>query len=628
MDVDECDFDMQLETEEAWDRAEDQGAFDCPPEAEFPGEPVAPECAPTEIESKSEQESDVPMVSLPIDGGGQPEEEEEPSVRAVSADPSPCGLVREPVARDEVGCRSQDRPAGLDRRVRLFGKQRSPLSVARLSVVGSADHYWGCLDHATFTAMPRRDKYMKVYNKMRWWAQLVGRRAEAAAMAGEDIASNPDLNLIRRANGEIRSMSVADKCKLSKLFATCTSPPRHISDYMQQQWVESVTEDKFVRKYYLQARSCLLTWNGDWGVFGEMVTQGRTWEEVVAVLRLNAQFQQLWTDFTSHCARLADVLSATHHATSMELCVDTLTEQSLVRVHGHGFFNREGAKMQLYHGDAAAFMGIAPHKSFKIAGTGIRPNQANAGFYYLTAPKIGNVMQETTQRPYKDFQVNAEWITNMIQAEKMNFDDALREMVRCGKGFTRRIADLKAWQRAKEELALEDHVKAEAAYHRANNLGWKKFPVIDAWYERNMKPHMRRKEFLVVEGPSGLGKTEYIKALVGVEEVLELNADGMVKPDLHGFSAERHKLIFWDELNVQVIVENRKLFQCPPCFVNLGYSPTGRDMYKVFVNKCVMAIGSNSWSEQVSALPKASDRKWLTKNAVRIEVSEPMWLED
>ena len=629
MDVDECDFDMQLQDENGWDMAAVQDPLNGPPEEGFPyGEPDFFEFAPTEMDSSKEQPPGLPLVNLPIENGNQPEEEEEPSVRAASADPAPSGAVREPVARGEVGGGSQGLSGAFERRVRLFGKQRSPVPPMSLSVVGSADHYWGCLDLTAFNALSRRDKYKKVYNKIRWWSELVGRRAEEAAMEWKDFKSTPDLELIKNMPSQFRSMSSSEKCKLSKLFVASTAPPRHIMDYVQQQWMDGAVEDRFMKCRYLQAKSVLLTWNGDWGLFREIVGDVRGWKEVVELLKKNAQFLQLWQDFQAHVERLADVLAASGHACCMEVCMETLEESGVVRVHGHGFFNREIQKMQLYHGRAAAFMGSIPNKSLKAGGTAMRNSSANAGFFYICAPKIGGVVFHSSLRPYKDFQVNAEWIINLVQAEKMDFDAALREMVRCGKGFIRRVQDLKAWKRAKEELALEEHVRAEQQYHREANRGWKKFPEIEAWYERNTRPHLRRKEFLVVEGPSGLGKTEYIKALVGVEQVLELNADGMVKPVLRGFEAEQHTLVFWDELNVQLIVENRKLFQCPPCFLQVGFSPTGQHVYNVFLNKCVMAIGSNSWSEQVAALPKPGDRDWLRKNSVHIYVSEPMWVEE
>ena len=224
--------------------------------------------------------------------------------------------------------------------------------------------------------------------------------------------------------------------------------------------------------------------------------------------------------------------------------------------------------------------------------------------------------------------MSPEWITNMVQAEKMEFSDARLEMTRCGKGYQRRMAKLKAWEAGKKEAALQVHVDAERAYHAAHIRAFRPFPRIDAWLLRNTAPHLRRKEILVLTGGSGLGKTEYLKALMGSEDAcLEVNAQKMGVPVLLGFDAHEHQLVFWDECKVQLVLDNRKLFQCPPTWVQLGFSPTGRDVYNVWLNDAVMAIGSNSWAEQVDALGCATDKEWLEKNTVVVHVASKMWIE-
>ena len=74
------------------------------------------------------------------------------------------------------------------------------------------------------------------------------------------------------------------------------------------------------------------------------------------------------------------------------------------------------------------------------------------------------------------------------------------------------------------------------------------------------------------------------------------------------------------------MAENKKLFQCPAGFVELGFSPTGFLTYKVMVNRSVMVINSNRWDEQLDALP-AGDRDWILKNQVAVHVDTPLWKE-
>ena len=138
---------------------------------------------------------------------------------------------------------------------------------------------------------------------------------------------------------------------------------------------------------------------------------------------------------------------------------------------------------------------------------------------------------------------------------------------------------------------------------------------------------MRRKQILVLEGPSGLGKTEYLRALVAQDEVPELNAEAMVKPVLTGLDSTMHKLIFWYECLLQFVLNNRKFFQCPPAWIQLGFSPTGRDVYRVWLNDGVMAIGSDSWTGQLDSPSRASGRGWIVKNTFRIKLTSKMWID-
>ena len=224
-------------------------------------------------------------------------------------------------------------------------------------------------------------------------------------------------------------------------------------------------------------RSVLFTWNGDWGLFTDTGLQrGVSWRQVVEHLQQAPRLQALWEELTSFCTRLADLLGARSFAFSLELCVETWMEDSLVRVHGHAYFTSEGGKMRLARAAHASFKNSAPFKSHKLAALSHRNCSGWSGCYYIMAPKVGSIKTFSSVRPYKDFAVSPEWITGMVQAEKMEFEDELVEMTKCGKGYQRRVADLKAWRQGKMELELQAHVDAEQAFHAASNLAFHRYP--------------------------------------------------------------------------------------------------------------------------------------------------------
>ena len=94
--------------------------------------------------------------------------------------------------------------------------------------------------------------------------------------------------------------------------------------------------------------------------------------------------------------------------------------------------------------------------------------------------------------------------------------------------------------------------------------------------------------------------------------------------NLRGFEPDVHRAILWDEAPVALILAQRKLFQCPPTWVDLGSSATANYIYKVWVNDTLMVICSNKWSVQLGQLPIA-DHEWVLANQVYVHVTAPLW---
>ena len=125
-----------------------------------------------------------------------------------------------------------------------------------------------------------------------------------------------------------------------------------------------------------------------------------------------------------------------------------------------------------------------------------------------------------------------------------------------------------------------------------------------------------------------MGKTEFVKGLFGVDKTLELNcANCGVNPDLRSFEPDKHKCVLFDEGSVVMVSANRKLLQAPASWVDLGHSPTGRDVYRVFLNDAVLVSSTNKWSEQVNKLESQSDGDWIEKTQVLVVVAGPMYEE-
>ena len=97
------------------------------------------------------------------------------------------------------------------------------------------------------------------------------------------------------------------------------------------------------------------------------------------------------------------------------------------------------------------FQGSIPPRAGIIDGQPVRGTSGYAGMYYCTAPKRGSLLTSSSIRPFLDYPVSPEWVFNLIQADKITYDCARRELIKSGKGLTRRLADLDRWHRCNQE---------------------------------------------------------------------------------------------------------------------------------------------------------------------------------
>ena len=374
----------------------------------------------------------------------------------------------------------------------------------------------------------------------------------------------------------------------------------------------------------LKTHTCLLTYQGDWGVLDvdHNVVQGLRSDQLTVYVRESEQAQSVWQTFLTFAENLAADLHAPSWASCLEICLKTFEEQQQVRVHLHLFLKSEVQQLRCTCARKLQFKYSDPHVKDTLWGKKVA--RANwAGAYYCLAPKRGSVFRHGTIRSFIDFPIDPSWIFNMIEGEKIDYHAARGELIQCGKGLVRRLADLDAWHKAKQERLVEEMVSKAQASSRAQLQKFPRWPLVDAWLVAATKPLQPRK-MLGLAGPATYRQNSIRKGTFPLGTVLELNCANLQVVCLDGFDCLRHQAILWDEASACLVCNNRKIFQRPLCKVDLGRSPTGAHVKRYFLGNCCSIITTNKWYEDLKKL-SAGDRQWLEANTVVFDVQQPLW---
>ena len=171
---------------------------------------------------------------------------------------------------------------------------------------------------------------------------------------------------------------------------------------------------------------------------------------------------------------------------------------------------------------------------------------------------------------------------------------------------------------------MKEMVATAQAASRRQLQPFPRWSLVDAWLKEVTKPLQTRKKFLVLQGPSRTGKTEFVRGLFSLGSLLELNCANMKDICLASFDCLKHRAILWDEASASLVSSNRKVFQHPLCTVDLGHSPTGQHVRNYFLGNCCSIIATNKWYDDLGKL-SAGDQEWLRANMVVVDVDQPLW---
>ena len=256
--------------------------------------------------------------------------------------------------------------------------------------------------------------------------------------------------------------------------------------------------------------------------------------KVVAMLQTMPQAAAIRAELERFLERLGNFCPGLRFAWAVEVCPRTLAEQCCVRLHAHAFCKLKG-KCKIPKA-MFEFMGSPAHFSDALASAAfVRSRNLAAGLYYLQAPKVCSVFSGGSQVPHQDYGVTAKMVLMMVQGNKMDYSAARAELAKIPVGIVSNLQCLERWYRERCDAKLEEltlwHRKLLAAEQRP----WRQVPLVNVWLEQYRAPQARFK-FLVLDGPSRMGKTLFARSLCADGDVLELNMAGGAQADLRAYS--------------------------------------------------------------------------------------------
>ena len=397
--------------------------------------------------------------------------------------------------------------------------------------------------------------------------------------------------------------------------------------FFRKQWDPAVAghaPDQVDPSAVIYGATAMLTYQGEWGVLNHSTLfgyeRGLSADALVERVREHARAKELWTEFRIFIDRkvkecLRDV------AVCAEICMGTYEATGTVRIHFHAWVDI--GKGNSHPAVEFAFHGTTPHIGFVPLESSSRIKFAGA--FYVSVEKIGSLWTFATVLPWKDYSVIDRWVTGLFAKGKLSASVTENLFLQVVTNAQNNVRNLKF---VLEQRSFHDTQFAQAAARKrvkSTFSPWRHLPEVHKWQDHFSKDESRYM-FLVLDGPSRMGKTRYAEGLVADGRAVVVDCAGAVTPDLSGFNRQKHDLVLFDELSVEAVIKNKKLFQSSLDSVCLGTSQTNVNILRLWMWRIRLVVASNCWKAEAAKVQNA-DGAWLKTNSVYVHVAEPLWVE-
>ena len=382
----------------------------------------------------------------------------------------------------------------------------------------------------------------------------------------------------------------------------------------------------------IRARGLLLTWNGSWllnvDVLQELAAQALPLDVYQSILKRQPEVEDLWKQFIS----FANEACKEERISQMSACMEMSTEAGTNgRVHFHAYLSNGGQKFRAGSHQRWAFCGSKPFPSAYDTDGSVRRSAVPRGHYYCQVPKKGCLFMFTNYPAVQHFVIEPRWLVHLWAQQKITRSDYVAELLRSRMRVRGIIAELE-WQerRGHYERLLAESRKIQAAVAK-QQCPFRKIGAVEKWKAQypvfnpgKVVPLQSRYKFLVLNGPSRKGKSEYARSLCTRSLVVE--CANVEEPRLQEFSREKHSLVVFEEASWRMVLKNRALFQSGVNVLWLCQSRCQEHAVPVLLHGIALVVCCNDWLED--AKPGEEDMvNWCEANSVVVQVTEPLWEE-
>ena len=329
-------------------------------------------------------------------------------------------------------------------------------------------------------ALTESNTYMVFYGRVRRWLLRLTRHCAQRGEAVPVAFRKP-----------LRKCSAVQRLELVQGWVA--------GDDTSPEWMKKWALDRYGGKIkspesWFSGRELLLTWNGSWGLLGleELGLGWGTVDEVCRVLARSDVVNRIAGVLQAKVGEWEHTLQVENLAWSIELSTCRYQRLRKLALQGQGLsltplidigpeecsqadssggepYNEPGRPLRLHvhcflrfcvkqkiHSAAHFdFLGSRAVKSALSNNVPGRQRQLQfSGMYYMHCPNKGMVKWGGTVLPFKDYPVNADWITNLLQSQKMLFTEARVELAKIVKGIDRDIIAIEKWKGEASAAAL------------------------------------------------------------------------------------------------------------------------------------------------------------------------------